>query len=179
MESAAISHYLCHSASVILKGGGIAVVLPLAGAFLCALPVPSTAALITSTLVIEYGAAPIGIALGLPPAFVLYVLVCCALGVTLALFEIFDTMAEHSDRVLRFLKRSEERAKQSQVLSRYGVYGLIPCVLTLGFYVCPPVSWVLGWRRDVSVFMILAGYTAGTALLILGTIGMSGLFVYG
>jgi uncharacterized membrane protein len=146
--------------------------LPLIAALLFNIPLPSTLALITSTVVIEYGAAPIGIGLGLNPVFVLYVLVCVALGVTLALFDVFAILGEHSERVSRFLKKSSERAKKSTLLTKYGIYGLVPGVMTLGFYVCPPVSWVLGWPKNRSVLLIMAGYITISVVTILATIGI-------
>ncbi|MCJ7742070.1 MAG: hypothetical protein MUO95_05210 [Methanoregula sp.] len=172
METGAIPHYLLQLCGAITKALVLVVVLPLITAFLFTIPIPSTLALITSTLVIEYGAAAVGIGLGLHPLFVLYVLVCVALGVTLALFDVFDIMGEHSERVSRFLKKSSERAKQSSFLTRYGIYGLVPCVVTLGFYVCPPVSWVLGWRRNKSILLIMAGYITISIVTILATMGI-------
>jgi hypothetical protein len=172
METGTIPHYLLQLCGAITKALVLVVVVPLTTAFLFTIPIPSTLALITSTLVIEYGAAAIGIGLGLHPLFVLYVLVCVALGVTLALFDVFDIMGEHSERVSRFLKKSSERAKQSSFLTKYGIYGLVPCVVTLGFYVCPPVSWVLGWRRDRSIFLIMAGYITISLVTILATMGI-------
>ena len=164
--------YLRNLAVAIIKGIVLVVVLPFAAALLFAQPLPSTAALITSTLVIEYAAAPIGIGLGLHPVFVLFVLTCVALGITLFLFDLFDTLGRHSERVARFLSRSEEKAKKSTLLSRYGIYGLVPCVLTLGFYVCPTVSWVLAWRRDYAIILIMGGFIAISGILILGTLGL-------
>ena len=172
METGTIPHYLFHLCGAITKALVLVVVLPLTPAFLFTIPIPSTLALITSTLVIEYGAAPIGIGLGLPPVFVLYVLACVALGVTLTLFDIFDLLGEHSERVSRFLKKSEERAGRSMFLKKYGMYGLVPCVITLGFYVCPPVSWVMGWRRDRSILLIMAGYITISIVTILATMGI-------
>ncbi len=133
---------------------------------------PATIALITTTLVIEYGAAPIGIGLGLHPVFVLFVLTCVALGITLVLFDLFDTLGRHSERVARFLLRSEEKVKQSKLISKYGMYGLVPCVLTLGFYVCPAVSWALAWRRDYCILLIMGGFIAISGILILVTLGL-------
>ena len=150
----------------------LVVILPLTVAFLFTIPIPSTLALITGTLIIEYGAAPIGLGLGLHPVFVLYVLVCVALGVTLVLFDVFDIMGEHSERVSRFLKKSSERAKQSSFLTKYGIYGLVPGVMTLGFYICPPVSWVLGWPKKRSILLIMTGYITISIVTILATMGI-------
>ena len=164
--------YLRFLAVSVIRGVLLVVVLPLFAAILCAQPLTSTSALITSTLVIEYGAAPIGIGFGLHPVFVLLVLVSVALGITLFLFDLLDLLARHSERVARFLARSEQKAKQSSFFSRYGIWGLVPCVITLGFYVCPPVAWACAWRRDSAVLLIMAGFIAISGVLILATLGL-------
>jgi hypothetical protein len=172
MATGIIPRYLLRLFWAITKALILVIAMPLVPAYLFALSVPSTLVLITSTLVIEYGAAPIGIGLGLPPLFVLYVLVCVALGVILVLFDIFEIMGEHSERVSQFLKKSSERAKQSSILTKYGVYGLVPGIFTLGFYVCPAISWALGWRRDRSILLIMAGYISISIVTILATMGI-------
>jgi len=172
METGTIPDYLVPLLGAIIKALVLVVVLPLTIAFFFTIPLPSTLALITSTLIIEYGAAPIGLGLGLPPVFVLCVLVCVALGVTLVLFDIFAIMGEHSEKVSRFLKKSSDRAKQSSFLTKYGIYGLVPGVMTLGFYVCPAVSWVLGWPKTRSILLIMAGYISISIITILATMGI-------
>jgi hypothetical protein len=172
METGTVSRYLPDLWVAVTRALVLIFLLPLIAAFLFNIPFPSTLALITSTLVIEYGAAPIGIGLGLNPVFVLYVLVCVAFGVTLALFDVFAILGEQSERVSRFLKKSSERAKKSTLLTKYGIYGLVPGVMTLGFYVCPPVSWVLGWPKNRSILLIMAGYITISVVTILATIGI-------
>jgi hypothetical protein len=161
----------------VTRGFLLAVVLPLVPAFLFGIPPASGLALITGTFVVEYGAAALGIGLGLPPVYILFVLVCVAFGVTLTLFDIFDILGEHSPRVSQFLKTSEERAHQSAILTKYGIVGLIPCVITLGFYVCPAVSRILGWRRDLSILLIMVGYISISIVTLLATIGLFRLVV--
>lgn len=172
MESDVIPSYIRPLIGAILKCVALVLLIPCAAAFILAQSVPATLALITSTLIIEYGAAPIGIGLGLHPIFVLMVLTCVALGITLFMFDIFDTLGLHSERVARFLTRAEEKVQQSTLISKYGIYGLVPCVLTLGLYVCPPVSWALGWRRDQSILLIMGGFIASSVILILVTLGL-------
>jgi len=172
MEGNVIPPGFCPVIGAIAKCVGLVVIIPVTAAFLFSQSVPATLAVITSTLIIEYGAAPIGIGLGLHPVFVLMILTSVALGITLFLFDLFDTIGRHYERVARFLARSEERAKQSTFLSRYGIYGLVPCVLTLGFYVCPPISWALVWRRDHAIFLIMGGYIGISVILIIATLGL-------
>ena len=155
----------------IAKGIFLTVVLPIAPALLFNVPIPSVLALIASTFVIEYGAAAAGIGMGLPPLYVLYAVTCIALGVTLVLFDIFDLLGRHSDRVRGFLAKSSERAGRSVFLKKYGIYGLVPCVITLGFYVCPPVSRVMGWQKSRSILLIMGGYIGISLVTILATIG--------
>lgn len=171
MESSTIPHFLRYVSFTITRGLILAFMLPLIPAFIFDIPIASSLALITGTFIIEYGAAALGIGLGLPPLYVLYVLACVALGVTLTLFDIFYLLGEHSEKVSRFLKNSEERAGRSTFLKKYGIYGLVPCVITLGFYICPPVSWVLGWPRDRSILLIMAGYITISIVTILATMG--------
>jgi hypothetical protein len=178
MESRAIPSYVRQLIGAAAKCVALVLIIPCAAAFIFSQSVPATLALITSTLIIEYGAAPIGIGLGLHPAFVLAVLSSVALGITLFLFEVFDTLGRHSERVARFLARSEEKGKQSMLISRYGIYGLVPCVLTLGFYVCPPVSWALSWRRDHAILLIMGGFIAISVILILATLGLFSIIVH-
>jgi len=170
MQSASlIISLLARLTGAISKALMLILIIPLAAALALSVPATHTLALIGSALVIEYGAAPIGIGLGLPPAFVFFVLACVALGVTLALFDIFDSIGDHSERVRLFLERSKKRADASAVLAKYGIYGLVVVVITLGFYVSPPIAWICGWDRKRSVLLIMTGYCIISALLILIT----------
>lgn len=171
MECGTIHPVLRFLSITITRGLILSVMLPLAPAFIFNLSLASALALITATFIIEYGAAALGIGLGLPPLYILYVQFCVALGVTFTLFDIFDLLGGHSKRLSRFLKTSEERAGHSLFLKKYGIYGLIPCVITLGFYVCPPVSWVLGWPRNRSILVIMAGYITISIITILAAMG--------
>ena len=117
MECNAIPPYARQLTGAIVKCVGLVVIIPVSAAFLLSQSLPATLVLITSTLIIEYGAAPIGIGLGLHPAYVLFALICVALGITLFLYDLFDTMGRHSERVARFLARSEEKAKQFPFLA--------------------------------------------------------------
>ena len=156
----------------VTRGLLLAIIFPLVPAVLSGISLSSSLALISSTFVIEYGAAALGIGLGLPPIYILYVLVCVAAGVTLTMFDIFDRAGEYSPRVSRFLEKTEERAHRSTILTKYGIFGLIPCVFTFGFYVCPAVSRVMGWRRDLSILLIMGGYISISIVTLLATMGI-------
>ena len=172
MESGTPPHFLRNLCGAVTRGLLLAIIFPLVPAVLFGISLSSSLALITGTFVIEYGAAALGIGLGLPPIYILYVLVCVASGVTLTVFDIFDRVSEYSPRVSRFLEKSEKRAHRSTILTKYGIFGLIPCVLTLGFYVCPAVSRMMGWRRDLSILLIMGGYISISIVTLLATMGI-------
>lgn len=170
MQSASIIiSLLARLTGAISKGLMFVLIIPLATALAFAIPATTTLALIGSALVIEYGAAPIGVGLGLPPLFVFFVLACVGFGVIIALFDLFDSVGDHSERVRLFLDRSKKRAEGSAILAKYGIYGLVVVVLTLGFYLCPPIAWICGWDRKRSILFTMAGYLIVSAILILVT----------
>lgn len=154
----------------------LACALPLIAASVAGYSPAPALALLMSTFIIEYGAAPVGLGLKFHPLYVLFTLCCVALGVTLFIFDIIDILGGHSERVKRFLERSAERGRNSRILARYGIYGLVPCVMTLGFYACPPVSCIFGWNRGLSVLLIMAGFAGVSVATILVTLGVFGLF---
>lgn len=160
---------LARLTGAISKGLMLVLIIPLAASLAFSLPATTTLALIGSTLVIEYGAAPVGVGLGLPPLFVFFVLTCVGLGVILALFDLFDSIGDHSERVRNFLEYSKKRAEGSAILAKYGIYGLVIVVLTLGFYISPPVAWICGWDRKRSILFTMAGYCIVSAILIIVT----------
>jgi hypothetical protein len=164
-----IISFLARLTGAISKGVMLVLVIPLAIALLFAIPAMPSLILIGTTLVIEYGAAPIGVGMGLPPVFVFIVLSCVALGVIILLFDLFDSIGDHSERVRAFLDRSRKRAAESAILAKYGIYGLALVVLTLGFYICPPIAWVCGWDKQRSILYTMAGFCIVTALLIVFT----------
>jgi hypothetical protein len=177
METWDRATFLRHIVSALGRGVLVAIIFPLLPVILFGIPLMPTLALIGSGLVIEYGAAPVGIALGLPPLFVLYALMCTETGIFLGLFDIFDTIGHTSEPVAGFLERSREFIHRHSLAERYGILGLIPCEILLGVYINAPVSWVLGWKEYPSLIITMAAYGVCLVITILATVGLlSGYF---
>lgn len=166
-----LRHIIAALARVVL----IAIVLPLLSAVIFGFPLMPTLALIGSGFVLEYGAAPVGIALGLTPLFVFWVLICTEIGIFLGLFDIFDSIGHTSPLVADFLEKTRNPVNQSTLLRRYGILGLIPCEILIGVYANAPVSWVLGWEKYRSLGFTMAGYIPSLVLTILATPGLLGI----
>ncbi|MCD6257494.1 small multi-drug export protein [Candidatus Aerophobetes bacterium] len=152
----------------------LALGIPISISAVFGIPIPKTLSLIVSTFTLEYLAVPVGIGLGLNPVFVLITVTSAALSVVLLLLEIFDTVGEKSRWVSNFLSKSREKAQRSKIIRKYGMYGLVPAVSFLGFYVCPAIAWIFGWRRDYAVMLIIAGFAIISTIMLLASIGILG-----
>jgi len=166
-----------HNTGTLALSAAIVILLPLPVAYITGQSLMVTLALMASTFIIEYGAAPVGIFGGLDRIFVLFVLSCIALGVTFLLFCLCGALEERWPRVARFLEKSRSRAQTSPFLATYGIIGLVPLVIVLGFYVCAPAACILGWRRDYATALIMAGYIIASIVTILLTHGATMVFL--
>ncbi len=146
--------------------------IPIGLSILLNVPISKTISLIISTFALEYLAVPVGIGLGLNPVFVLVVVTSVALSVVVLMFKIFDAIGEKSKRVSDFLSTSNEKAQSSKLIRNYGIYGLLPGAVILGFYICPAIAWILGWRRDHAVVLIIMGFLSISTIMLLATIGV-------
>jgi uncharacterized membrane protein len=154
------------------RGVVLILVLPLVPAFILGYPLMPALAMIGSSLIIESTAAPVGIALGLSPLYVFYVLVCTEAGIFLCLYDIFDTLGHTSPAVARFLEKSRTIAHGSPAIEKYGILGLIPCEILIGVYANAPLSRVLGWREDHALALTLAGYVPVLVITIWISVGL-------
>jgi uncharacterized membrane protein len=171
--------FLKHIAAALAWGVLIALVLPVLSAVLLGYPLMPTLALIGSALIVEYGAAPVGITLGLSPLFVFWVLMCTEVGIFLGLFDIFDSIGHTWQPAANVLERTKQLVHQSTLAERYGIIGLIPLEIIIGVYANAPVSWVLGWHKYKSLAFTMIGYVPCLIATILATIGLLGMYFPG
>jgi len=150
----------------------LALVLPVVSAYLLGLSPSSASALIASAFLIEYGAVPIGIGLGLPVLYVLCTVTCVEAGIFLGIFGIIDTVGQTSQRVMAFLEKTKAIPAKSKMFDRYGIYGLFPCEILLGVYICAPVSRLFGWGKVRSFAITMAGYCIAATITALVTLGL-------
>jgi hypothetical protein len=172
MESWDKKTILFQTGSALGRGILLILILPLLPALVLGYPLMPTLAMIGSSLIIESTAAPVGIALGLSPVFVFYVLICTEAGIFLCLYDIFETIGHSSPPVAQFLEKSRQYAHRSPSFGKYGILGLIPCEILIGVYANAPIAWVLGWREDHALILTLAGYIPMLVITIWITIGL-------
>ncbi|MEN6395031.1 MAG: hypothetical protein ABFC78_00930 [Methanoregula sp.] len=154
----------------------LALVLPIVSAYLLGLSLVAVFALIASAFFIEYGAIPIGISLGLPSPYVLGAVICIEAGIFLGMYGIIDAFGQTSKQVAGFLEKIKMIESRSKIFNRYGIYGLFPCEILLGVYICAPVSRLLGWQKGRSFAITMAGYCVAATLTTLATLGLMRVF---
>jgi uncharacterized membrane protein len=172
MESWDKKTILHKTGSALGRGILLILILPLLPALILGYPLMPTLAMIASSLIIESTAAPVGIALGLSPLFVFYVLICTEAGIFLCLYDIFDTIGHTSEPVMRFLEKSRHYADGSPMVQKYGILGMIPCIVLIGVYANAPLAWVLGWREDHALVLTIIGYLPMLVITIWISIGL-------
>jgi hypothetical protein len=171
--------FLKHIAAALARGVFIAIVLPLIPVLLCGYSLMPTLALIGSGFLVEYGAAPVGIALGLSPLFVVWVLVCTETGIFLLLFDIFDSVGHTWPPAASLLETTRQFIHRHAFAGRYGILGLVPCEIIIGVYANTPVSWVLGWNKYRALAFTMIGYIPCLILTVLASIGLIGMYFPG
>jgi uncharacterized membrane protein len=155
----------------------VAVLLPFLPVLFLSVPVHAVLAVMSAGFLIEYGAAPVGIALGISPWVIFYILLCTETGIFLGLYDVFRTLGETSEPVARFLEKSRTWTRSSKSVERYGFIALAPCEILLGVYICAPISWVLGWQEYRSLLVTLAGYIPALAITIWLSLNLSGVIL--
>ncbi len=150
-----------HSALLSLLCTVTAIGAPLLCAPLAGITFMDAAAVVGTTLVIEYAASATAALLSLPVLYSLLVPVWVAGGLILAQLLLFDAFSGGSGKVATFLRQTRECGERS-FFQRYGMAGLIPGIWVVGFYICPAVAWLMGWRRLHAVSLMLAGYVVAT-----------------
>ncbi|WP_321508502.1 small multi-drug export protein [uncultured Methanoregula sp.] len=177
MEPGKISTVLRRLARALARCVLVAILLPLLPVLFLGIPLAATLTVITTGFIIEYGAAPVGLALGLSPWIVFYILMCTETGIFLGLYDIFNTIGETSPPVARFLEKTHQYSRSSKSVERYGILALVPCEILIGVYFCAPVSWVLGWRENRALLVTMTGYVLSLIITIILTMGLFGVLL--
>jgi len=143
--------------------GGIA---PFIAGFFFMVPPGSVLVLMSATLILEYGAVFIGTALDMDNAITFIIVSLVATGIIFFQLSIFDHSGKYSPRVARFLERTQGKYGSSPLVKKYGVFALVPGMLVVGFFVCPAVTWLLGWERKIACIVMMGTFCAASAFLL-------------
>jgi arsenite transporter len=146
----------------------IAVAIPLIVGTLTATPATSILSLISSTFILQAGAPVVGVALGISYPVILITMVCFALGMALAVFEICDSLSSSSQRVQRSLEKVEKASEKYPQVEKYGVIScfFIAWIPPFGIYGAPSFAWLMKWKRLPATIIIVSAFTVASVFVL-------------
>ena len=146
----------------------IAVAIPLILGSLTGTPASSILSLISSTFLLQAGAPVVGVALGISYPVILITMVCFALGMVLAIFEICDSLASSSERVQKSLEKVEKASSKYPQIQKYGVIScfFIAWIPPFGIYGSPSFAWLMNWKRLHAIIIIVSAFTVASVFVL-------------
>ena len=146
----------------------IAMAIPLILGWLFGVSGFTILSLIASTFVLQAGAPIVGVALGLSNTTILVTMVCFALGMVLAVFEICDSLSTTSPKVQRWLEKVEKAGAKYPQLQKYGVIScfFIAWIPPFGIYGAPVFAWIMNWKRWHAIAIIVSAFTTASVFVL-------------
>ena len=148
---------------IIVYFFGIAVVVPMVIGVLSGIKVGAMTGFIFSMFALQAIAAPLGLPLGLSPPQILVAMAFFGIGIILGVYEICRTLGTSSKRVASFIEKIRQKTEKYPWLSKYGSAScfLIVWIPGIGLYGTPVISWLLSWKRILSIIFTFAGFMSG------------------
>jgi bile acid:Na+ symporter, BASS family len=139
---------------------GIAVVIPLIIGAVVGVSSAEILAMVTSTLLLQAAAPPVGMAMGLSPAIILVTMACFAVGMVMAIFEICDGLSASSEKVRNWIDKVAKISDKHPAIKKYGAISccFIAWIPGIGLYGTPVIAWVFKWKRLPSIIFTVAGF---------------------
>ena len=152
----------------ILYFVAIALAIPLIFGYLTGTPAWTILSLISSTFILQAGAPVVGVALGISNSVIIVTMLCFALGMVLAVFEICDSLASTSVRVQKWLEKVEKASAKYPQLQKYGVIScfFIAWIPPFGIYGAPVFAWIMNWKRLYAIIVIVAAFTVASVFVL-------------
>ena len=145
-----------------------AVAIPLAIGYLHGVPAGAILSLIGSAILLQAAAPPIGLALGLEPPGIILIMACFALGMVLAITEVCESLSLSSRRVKNWIDNMEKKTRKYPQIQKYGPISctFIAWIPGIGLYGTPVISWILRWKRILSTFFTVLGFTMASIFVL-------------
>lgn len=139
---------------------GIGVVLPLLIGAVIGVSSAEILAMVTSTLLLQAAAPPVGMAMGLSPAVILVIMGCFAVGMVMAIFEICDGLSASSEKVRNWIDKVSKISDKHPLIKKYGAVSccFIAWIPGIGLYGTPVIAWVFKWKRLPSLIFTVSGF---------------------
>ena len=150
----------------------IGVVIPLIVGALIGTAGGKTLTMILSTFLLQAASPPVGIAAGLSPAFITFILICFAVGLVLAIYEICEGLASSSAKIRKWIDKIGTISQKYPVIKKYGAISclFIAWIPGVGLYGTPVIAWILQWKKIPSLIFTVTGFViAGIFVMFFAT----------
>lgn len=147
---------------------GFAVVIPLIIGAIAGITSAQVLTMVTSTLVLQAAAPPVGLAIGLSPTMILIIMAFFAIGMVTAIFSICDGLAASSERVRKWIEKVAKISEKHPFIKKYGPITccFIAWIPGIGLYGTPVIAWILKWKRLPSIIFTVSGFVIATIFVL-------------
>ncbi|MGC9435293.1 MAG: hypothetical protein ACP5C4_04295 [Methanomicrobiales archaeon] len=149
-------------------------VVPASFVLLAEIEIGMVLALLTSTLILQAAASPVGLHLGFEPVIILVIMTSIAVGTVVGVFEICETFSRTSQRVQRWLSKVEVKMEGYDRVHRYGAISciFIAWIPGIGLFGTPVVAWLFRWKRLPTAIFTAIGFLLASILMLLLAMGI-------
>jgi uncharacterized membrane protein len=159
-----------------IRGMAIAiflVVIPLATLTFSDLHPALLGPVIGATFILQAGA--VGLAgMGGHPILSFTGIVSVGLAFILIEFDILDALSTKSERVARWIRIFDEKARRISLIERFGMYTLVPLMWIpgIGLYGGVIIAWLFGWDRRHAILLMFSGWIIACTAVLLVVLGL-------
>ena len=163
---------------MVIFGSLLIVAIPLMTGIIFGASLSTGFAIIFSTLALQAAAGAVGLGLGLHPVLILFLTTSIATGCMYCIYELCELFASSSPRITRWLKKIEDKTRNSPYVNRFGPLILIPVIWIPGIslYGSPLVGWLFRWNRWSSLLCMMIGWMIAIIVVMATSLGLLQLF---
>jgi uncharacterized membrane protein len=151
---------------------GIVPLAILAGAMI---PPARMISFIGAILVFQPFAAPIGLALGVPPAAIISTMFSAGFGAIVVILTLCDLFAQRWERLSVAIQKVQATTENSARFRKYGILMFFQFIWIpgLGLYGCTLIAWLFKWRRMHHIAVLMAAWMVAVIIVMAISLGIS------
>ena len=151
---------------------GIIPLAILAGAMI---PPARMVSFIGAILLFQPFAAPIGLALGVPPVAIVSTMFSVGLGAVVGILTLCDLFAQRWERLSVAILKVQATTRNSVRFRKYGILMFFQFIWIPGFglYGCALIAWLFAWRRLHHIAVLMAAWMVAVIIVMAVSLGIS------
>jgi len=150
-------------------------IIPLAILVGAMIPPARMVSFIGSILVFQPFAAPIGLALGVPPVAIVSTMFSVGLAAVVGILTLCDLFAQRWKRLSVGIQKVQATTRNSVRFRKYGILMFFQFIWVpgLGLYGCTVIAWLFAWRRMHHIALLMAAWMSAVIIVMIVSLGIS------